>query len=403
MMRQTMAIFHDSYRELNSRKLFWISFSLSTLLVLLFGATGLNSKGVSFLIWTLPIEANLSWISPEVFYKWIFLNIGVKFWLTWGAMILALVSTASIIPEFVASGSIELSLSRPISRVRLFLTKYIASLLFAGLQVAAFSIACFLVIGIRGDAWEPRVFLAIPIVLLVFSYLYCISALVGLFTRSTIFSLMAACLFWFVLFALNVADTGTLAFKKQTETRIVNLEKSLPRMETWAKNTIKTQLESGADPATLPKYSDAAKQGNPTAADLELANPILLKRHTDLADLKEANTLASRWNTGLYIAKALLPKTAETTTLLDRSLLSDEDVKNLRVGDDTLPPVEEPTDSIADIPQDRKARHELGQEAAAKTEDELRSRSLWYVIGGSLVFEFVILAFATWRFTRRDF
>lgn len=403
MMRQTLAIFHDSYRELNSRKLFWISFSLSTLLVLLFGATGLNSKGVSFLWWTLPIEANLSWISPEVFYKWIFLNIGVKFWLTWGAMILALVSTASIIPEFVASGSIELSLSRPISRVRLFLTKYIASLLFAGLQVAAFSVACFLVIGFRGGAWEPRVFLAIPIVLLVFSYLYCISALIGLFTRSTIFSLIAACLFWFVLFALNVADTGTLAFKKQTETRIASLEKSLPRMETWAKNTIKTQLESGVDPATLPKYSDAAKQGNPTAADLGLANPVLLKRQTDLEELKDAGKLAARWNTGLYIAKALLPKTAETTTLLDRVLLSDEDVKKLRVGDETDPPVEEPTDSIADIPQDRAARRELGQEAAAKTEDELRARSLWYVIGGSLVFEFLILAFATWRFTRRDF
>ena len=98
-----------------------------------------------------------------------------------------------------------------------------------------------------------------------------------------------------------------------------------------------------------------------------------------------------------------VPKTTETATLLDRSLLSEEDVKLLRVGDDPEPQIEEPIDSVSDVPQDRKARHEIGQQAAEKTEDELRSRSLWYVIGGSLAFEVVILAFATWRFSRRDF
>jgi hypothetical protein len=35
--------------------------------------------------------------------------------------------------------------------------------------------------------------------------------------------------------------------------------------------------------------------------------------------------------------------------------------------------------------------------------EELRSRSLWYVIGTSLLFELVLLSVAAWIFCRRDF
>src|SRR5258705_12779130 len=102
------------------------------------------------------------------------------FWVPGWALIRPRFPPASIFPDFTAGGSVDLYLSRPISRLRLFLTKYATGLLFVALQVAVFASACFLVIGIRGGAWEPRIFLSIPLVVLVFSLLFCICVLLGL-------------------------------------------------------------------------------------------------------------------------------------------------------------------------------------------------------------------------------
>ena len=68
---------------------------------------------------------------------------------------------------------------------------------------------------------------------------------------------------------------------------------------------------------------------------------------------------------------------------------------------------EEPPDSgddSVDTPQGRRGpNRELERQTGAKMDEAIRSRSLWYVIGGSLAFEAVILSLATWIFCRRDF
>ena len=149
ILRQTAALFLDAYRELSARKLFWLVLILSGLVVAVFGAVGLNDKGIQFgpRQWTVPSDVvNTNFIAPQLFYKFVFASIGVPIWLGWIASILAVVSTASIFPDFVAGGSIELLLSKPIGRVRLFFTKFATGLLFVVLQVSVFALACFLVI-----------------------------------------------------------------------------------------------------------------------------------------------------------------------------------------------------------------------------------------------------------------
>ena len=76
---------------------------------------------------------------------------------------------------------------------------------------------CFFVIGIRGGAWEPWIFISIPLVLLFFSYLFCFCALMGLFTRSTIASLLLTMLFWFFIFGINSGEAITLAGETANE------------------------------------------------------------------------------------------------------------------------------------------------------------------------------------------
>ena len=191
------AILVDGYRELVAKKLFTLSMILSLLVVAVIGVGGLNEQGVTIFGFTIEVPfVNSNMFTPADFYKLMFNSVGVKFWLGWLACLLALVSSAGMFPEMVSSGVVENMLSRPIPRWRLYIYKFTAGLLFTSLQMAVFCLASFLVIGLRGGAWEPGLFLAIPLVTLLYSYLFAMSALLGTVTRSAIAALLLTILFW---------------------------------------------------------------------------------------------------------------------------------------------------------------------------------------------------------------
>ena len=176
-MTQTAAIFLDAYRNLNSKKLFWVTLVISAIVVVAFACVGINDQGLKILAWQINTVVNAKTMPPATFYKQIFVVGGVNLWLAWLAAILALISTAGIFPDLISSGVIDLFVSKPIGRLRLFLTEYVAGLLFVTLQVTIFSAASFLVIGLRGGVWEPGLFVAVPVVVCFFSYLFSVCAL----------------------------------------------------------------------------------------------------------------------------------------------------------------------------------------------------------------------------------
>ncbi len=215
-MNQTLAILLDAYRELNARKMFWISIILSGLFIGAFALFGATEDKVTFLTfeWPMPLA--------KTFYKAYLLQLAlVTIWLTWAAVILALISTASIFPDFIASGSIDLYLSRPIGRLRLFFTKYLAAMLFVILQATIFSVCAYFVVGVRAGEWKPSLFLAIPLITVFYSYLYSVCVLLGMWTRSSIAALLLTILFWFFVFGLHFAEYAVLYMKLQTSAFVV--------------------------------------------------------------------------------------------------------------------------------------------------------------------------------------
>ncbi|MBL8886089.1 MAG: ABC transporter permease [Phycisphaerales bacterium] len=412
VLKQTMAMLVDAYRELNAKKMFWITLVLSALVVIAIACVGINDKGISVLWWTFPVDVfNAKIVSPAFFYKLIFINFGFKIWLTWAATILALVSTASLIPDFVAGGSIDLVLSKPIGRLRLFLTKYATGLLFVALQVSVFTTASFLVIGIRGSVWEPRVFLAIPLVVLFFSFLYCVCALIGLRTRSTIAALLLTMLFWFLVFVVHSAEQSLLMFKLNAEDRVASIEtKAKPLAESIAKQQSAIQQlsivpEREAAESKLERESQlATAQASLTGLELRQQTST-----TNLKDYQNSERLLGRWYTGVFALKTILPKTAETMGILENSLTSLDEVAKLRNaeeqrreerraqrrGNESRPP-SRASDPERDSP-------EFSSAVAERQQEIIRSRSIWWILGTSIAFEIVILAIACTIFARRDF
>ena len=103
------------------------------------------------------------------------------------------------------------------------------------------------------------------------------------------------------------------------------------------------------------------------------------------------------WQTRISWTLLLLPKTSQTIGLLDRWLSSDDgfDLAAILRGD--MSELEEMEDFEA------TSHKAISQESSRRLQDEYDGRSLWYVIGTSIIFECFILGIASLIFCRKDF
>lgn len=386
MMTQTMALLVDAYRELCAKKLFWITMILSVVVVAAFAMVGINERGLTFLWFQIPSDAFGVTLTSEtlprgLLYRFMFANLAVPFWLSWVAIVLGLISTAGMIPDLIQSGTIEAVLSRPIGRVRLLLTKFIGGLLFMALQVAVFSLLVFGVIAIRGGSLAWEVFLAVPIVVAMFSYLFAICVLLGMLTRSTIAALLLTLLVWSVIFIINTGDAIAVTTHERIKSQLRVEVARVERMERNATLAILNDLNEqraaeGQEP--LDSYE-------PTDEELTTRDIRITPKRVEIQGIESSERLAQTWRSGIYLGKTVLPKTQETIGLLDRWTVDKEAIRALG----------------GPLPEDdaRRAQAE-GQQA---TEDAYENRPLWWILGTSFIFEAFVLGLAVLIFKRRDF
>ena len=349
-MSQTVAIFVDAYRSVNSQKLFWLAMVISGLVVASFACVGVNPQGVKLLFWQFNgLGLNSKIIPPAMFYKLIFVNAGIGLWLSWLAAILALVSTAGIFPRLIGCGMIDLFVSKPISRLRLFVTEYATGLLFVTIQVTIFCVASLLLIGLRGGVWEPGLLVAVPLVVCFFSYLFAVCVLLGVLTRSTIAALIFTLLFWSVVFMVRKAEHTVLMFQSMEQHGV-----NFADLQAETNRPARRPMAGGDKTAQSPRKNAPATAREPaTGGGLETAYRIL----------RGINTV--------------LPKTGETIDLLERLLI--------RLAD--LPPA---------TPDNSPQR--AMQAAARDVEQALYRRSPFWI-----GFELLVLTYAAWVFCRRDY
>lgn len=208
-MNVFLTLLVDSLRLLRARVLFWITLGISALVALLYMSIGFTPEGISvlfglfdFKIQMLGSEGGMA----EILYLAIFSDFLVGFWLSIFAVILAMISCAPIFPDFMSEGSIGIPLSKPVSRLTLFFYKYIGSLMFVVLQVGIFCVIVFFAIRLRVGSWNPSVFWAVPIVTLMFSYIYSVVVLVSVKTRSVLAAILAGLVVWFISFGVQKTD-----------------------------------------------------------------------------------------------------------------------------------------------------------------------------------------------------
>ena len=395
---QATALLLDSLRMLRSRKLFWISLGISMLVMLAYASIGFGENGLSlfFGAWELEdpffIEGS-PW--AKALYLGIYSNLVVTIWLSWAATILALVSTSSVFPDFMSAGSIEMVLSKPISRVRVFLIKFLGSLLFVFVQVLLFCTGVFICVGVRIDEWIWPIFAAVPLVTIFFSYLYAFNVLMGLVTRSGLAALLFTALFWFLLFAVQFGEGGLSTIATEQSVRLERLEERMADQQ-----------------SRLDRIADSERPSEQRAR--ERLETELEANRTRADEARQRLEAIEGWHRPLEIAMAVLPKNQQTIGLLDRWLAPDSryTMTEIMLGEyredepSTPPPAIEDGDEPSEE-ESRAARREerraTQRESARRALGEDRETSAWFIIGTSLAFEAFVLGLAALIFARRDF
>jgi hypothetical protein len=220
--------------------------------------------------------------------------------------------------------------------------------------------------------------MAVPIVLLFFSYLYGVCALIGLVTRSTVAAVLLTALFWIVVFGAHSVEGALLFFKTGNEMKhekIVAYLESLRAKQHQAEEQAKAEGRE-VDPVII-QVNDRAME----------------RREKQLADNESESKWLVRGHAIAFAVKTVLPKTKETTDLLGRYLLTAEERDRFDGGQDDNGNFVLNEDDVRISPK------QLGKRLRAEHD----SRTLGWVIGTSLVFESAVVGLMLWIFRRRDF
>ncbi|MEE9430156.1 MAG: ABC transporter permease subunit [Melioribacteraceae bacterium] len=194
-MNNILTITKFTIREALSRKIFISFFAISTFVILLFallfsfvsfedltGMVSVNSKEVSDLAKGIAEGLKMFIVVP----------------LFGGGLFLSIFSAASFIPNMLEKGSIDLLLSKPISRTQIVLGKFFGGTLIVFVNIAYLIISIWILIGIKFGVWDPSFLLSILTITFTFATLYSLIILIGILTQSSVVAMMISYLIFFV-------------------------------------------------------------------------------------------------------------------------------------------------------------------------------------------------------------
>lgn len=205
------AILIDTARELLYRKTLIVYFGIVTLThlllllalqtdvadgvitgVSLFGLQGsANPHGFAFGANGAPTEIDAATLvrGIQIAMTWTLYPIGVM---------LGVFATASLVPHMLEKGTIDLLLSKPVSRPVLFGSRYLGALLVAGANLLYFVGGVGVILAFKTGVWNGGFFLAGLLMTVYFGTLLAFLVLVGSLLRSTTIGIMSSAAVYFV-------------------------------------------------------------------------------------------------------------------------------------------------------------------------------------------------------------
>jgi ABC-type transport system involved in multi-copper enzyme maturation permease subunit len=204
-VRTLWAIIRDTMLALRRRRLFWLHLWLSIAVVVLYAGISCHAKGWSVVYGMKEMEN--PWLRQgtpweNTLHCWTLARI-MRWWVAGGAIFLALFATAAILPETLEPGSAALLVPRARRRSLLLGGRFVGSLFYMLLHTVFVVGGLYLALGLRMGIWHHDLWLAVPLVALIFAPLQAVAMLLGVLTRSSTAALLVAILFAGSVWALQ--------------------------------------------------------------------------------------------------------------------------------------------------------------------------------------------------------
>jgi ABC-2 type transport system permease protein len=192
MLIQTSALILDTFREAVARKLIWVLFGLSTLLILffLFLLKIDIVEGAMATVSLFGLQSRHGAIPVARLVRNTYGGIAT-FLYTW-EMFFAVFASAGLTAHMLEPGRIELLLSKPVSRVHILLGRFVGNLLVITANAAYLVLAIWTIFGVKTGIWGPEFLWAIPTTVFTFAVLLSVVVLTGVVFESTTVATIAA-------------------------------------------------------------------------------------------------------------------------------------------------------------------------------------------------------------------
>jgi ABC-2 type transport system permease protein len=217
-VRVLIANIEDVMREASARWTLIAYFFLSSIFIIIF-ASAINLDIVDGTLAGARLfghQARTNEISPLQFEKLVIeFESGFSAVLYGFCTFLAIFATAHLVPRLQEKGTIDLYLARPVGRVRLLLSRYIAGLVLAGSNIVYLFGTIWVLVVWKTHVVHPRFILAAAINLLIVATMLAFAFVIGVITSSTGVSIMSTYALFFISPALLGLKKISAAFSKE--------------------------------------------------------------------------------------------------------------------------------------------------------------------------------------------
>lgn len=201
-----LTIILNTFREAIAKKIFIGYYIIYTIIILVFlFAINLDTvEGVISLTDVQQSVISLQAIMTSVSYLLV--------------LIFCIISSASFIPSMVDKGTIDLLLSKPLSRFKILLSKYTGAVIFVGISLVYFIGAIWLILSVKSGYWNFSFLFTILSLTFAFAVMYSIVVVIGLTTQSSVIAILVNLFLLFVICPILAARETVIFTFVQNDT-----------------------------------------------------------------------------------------------------------------------------------------------------------------------------------------
>ena len=172
--------------------------------------------------------------------------------LTYGlGIFLAVFATGNQVPNLMRRGTVDLYLSRPVSRSHVLLGRFLGGVTVVAANLLYLCGGLMVIVGVKTGVWEGRFMLAALLILVVFLSFLGFMYLVGVLSGSTPLSVMLSYGLWVISMPLAAHDKIAAAMDSRLSVAIVNgLYWMLPKTAELGRDIVRLVLDQGTPGAS---------------------------------------------------------------------------------------------------------------------------------------------------------